>query len=178
MERTGTRYMPENSFRSKKSATKARYGKFGEDSVDKMVQWTVEHVPPSTRPTILEIGSGNGLLLFSLVHEEGYSPHSCCGIDYSADAVRLAKSIAENRGMHDITFETCDFLSQDPPPIWEDQRNAGRLDTWDLLLDKGTYDAIALSEKDLVGASPICVYPSRAARLIRPGGFFLITCKS
>ncbi|KIK62996.1 hypothetical protein GYMLUDRAFT_222757 [Collybiopsis luxurians FD-317 M1] len=148
---------------------------FGEDSVDKMVQWTANHLPPTTNPTILEIGSGNGTLLFSLIQEEDYPPQFCCGIDYSADAVNLAKGVAEKREVQDITFATCDFLSQDPPLISEDQRDAGRVDAWDLLLDKGTYDAISLGEKDTSGRPPSFAYPTRAARLIKPGGYFLIT---
>ncbi|KAE9391384.1 S-adenosyl-L-methionine-dependent methyltransferase [Gymnopus androsaceus JB14] len=148
---------------------------FGEESIDKMVQWAAEHVPSSDNPIILEIGSGNGTLLFSLIEEENYSPKLLCGIDYSEDAVNLAKNIANKRGVQDITFNTCDFLTQDPPPISEEQESSGRIDTWDLLLDKGTYDAIALGEKDELGRSPIFSYPLRTARLIKPGGFFLIT---
>lgn len=152
--------------------------RFGEESIDKMVQWTAEHVPSSEDPTILEIGSGNGTLLFSLIEEENYPSRLLCGIDYSEDAVNLARNIAKKRDIEDITFSTCDFLTQDPPPISEEQRDTGRIDTWDLLLDKGTYDAIALGEKDELGRPPIRFYPSRTARLIKPGGFFLITCEN
>ncbi|KAJ3993172.1 S-adenosyl-L-methionine-dependent methyltransferase [Lentinula boryana] len=147
---------------------------FGQQSIDKIVQWASQYVPPSDHPTILELGSGNGTLLFFLV-EEDYSPKRLCGIDYSSAAVELSKSIAHQRGAQDILFHTCDFLLQDPPFISEEQESSGRMDNWDLLLDKGTYDAMALGEKDALGRSPVFLYPSRAARLIKPGGFFLIT---
>lgn len=143
----------------------------------KMVQWTAEHVPYSDDPTILEIGSGNGTLLFTLHEEEHYSPKRLCGIDYSSDAVELAKSIALQRGAQEIIFNTCDFLMQDPPPISQEHQSSRRIDSWDLLLDKGTYDAIALGEKDELGRPPVFQYPSRVGRLLKPGGFFLITCK-
>lgn len=142
-----------------------------------MVQWAVEHVPSSDNPTVLEIGSGNGTLLFSLIEEENYSSGLLCGIDYSEDAVNLARNIAKKRDIEHITFSTCDFLMQDPPPISEEQSDTGRVDIWDLLLDKGTYDAIALGEKDELGRPPTRSYPLRTARLIKPGGFFLITCE-
>ncbi|KAF9073464.1 S-adenosyl-L-methionine-dependent methyltransferase [Rhodocollybia butyracea] len=147
---------------------------FGEESVYKMVQWAAKHVPPSNDPMILDIGSGNGALLFSLFEDENYSPKLLYGIDYSEDAVILAKNIAQKRGAAEITFNICDFLSQDPP-IADVRRTADSINTWDLLLDKGTYDAIALGEKDNLGRSSVFSYPSRAARLIKPGGFFLIT---
>ncbi|KAJ3869003.1 S-adenosyl-L-methionine-dependent methyltransferase [Lentinula novae-zelandiae] len=148
---------------------------FGEESMYKMVQWTAEHVPSSDDPTILEIGSGNGTLLFTLHEEEHYSPKRLCGIDYSSDAVELAKSIALQRGAQEIIFDTCDFLMQDPPPISQEHQSSRRVDSWDLLLDKGTYDAIALGEKDELGRPPVFHYPSRVGRSLKPGGFFLIT---
>lgn len=43
-------------------------------------------------------------------------------------------------------------------------------------LDKGTYDAIALANKDGEGVSPRTLYPDRVRRLLKPGAYFLITC--
>jgi len=160
---------------------------FGEESVEKMVDWTLEHVPPPISdeqpgPRILELGSGNGTLLFALL-EAGYAaslsrstdPNSnatvLCGIDYSPAAVTLAKSIAAQRGesAENIVFCACDFLHEAvPSPSHMDAK-------WDLVLDKGTYDAIALAEKDESGVLPIAGYPPRLARLLKPGGLFLIT---
>lgn len=152
--------------------------RFGEESVDKMVDWAVENVPPSAQPTILEIGSGNGALLFAL-QEADYDARSMAGLDYSLDAVKLARSIGttRGRGAEDITFAECNFLSEDfatPKHISSDVRPAWG--GWDLVLDKGTYDAIALGEKDASGKSPVAEYPARLLRLLRAGGLYLITC--
>ncbi|KAJ7285114.1 S-adenosyl-L-methionine-dependent methyltransferase [Mycena rebaudengoi] len=145
---------------------------FGLQSVEKMVKWAREHVP---RPTsVLEVGSGNGTLLFALV-EAGYEPAHLAGIDYSPDAVNLARAIAATTDSGEaILFSVCDFLVADPPrlPHMEPEQ---RSDVWDLLLDKGTYDAIALADKDADGKSPASRYPGRVARLLKPGGSFLIT---
>ncbi|KAJ7678929.1 S-adenosyl-L-methionine-dependent methyltransferase [Mycena polygramma] len=147
---------------------------FGLQSVEKMVKWALEYVPPSQNASILEVGSGNGTLLFALV-EEGYGSSLLCGIDYSADAVNLARAIAKTTDAGDaITFAECDFLTADPPLLPHMQSDQ-RPDVWDLLLDKGTFDAIALGEKDDDGSSPAARYPARAARLLKPGGSFLIT---
>lgn len=137
-----------------------------------MVDWAVDHISPSTSPYILEIGSGNGTLLFSLA-EAGYDPTRLSGVDYSLDAVKLSSMIATSRdGCADISFSTCDFLTEVPsPPPGQDKGE------WDLILDKGTYDAISLGEKDETGKSPAATYPIRVAQLLKTGGFFLITCE-
>ncbi|KAL0574985.1 Protein-lysine N-methyltransferase efm4 [Marasmius crinis-equi] len=146
---------------------------FGVESVDKMVSWTAEHVPPSSDPSILEVGSGNGTLILALL-EEDYPARNLAGIDYSEDAVKLSKLVAAAKDGDEVTFNMCDFLTEDPPRL--SHMDPSKTDVWDLLLDKGTYDAIALGGKDEHGNSPAARYPARAARLIKPGGFFLITC--
>ncbi|KAI9440012.1 S-adenosyl-L-methionine-dependent methyltransferase [Lactarius indigo] len=144
---------------------------FGEDSVEKMVDWTLENVPAASGPQILEIGSGNGTMLFAL-RDAGYAASHLTGLDYSPDAVKLARLIAPTRNGEEIAFHLCDFLRESPPFV------TGRPDApglWDLLLDKGTYDAIALGEKDELGRSPQAAYPAQASRLLKEGGYFLIT---
>jgi len=70
--------------------------RFGEDSVEKMVNWTLENIPITSQPHILEIGSGNGTLLFVL-HEAGYAASHLTGIDYSPDAVKFACMVARSQ---------------------------------------------------------------------------------
>jgi SAM-dependent methyltransferase len=162
---------------------KNKFARFGEDSVEKMVDWTLENVPASSDPRILEIGSGNGTLLFAL-REAGYASRCLSGLDYSPDAVKLAQMVARarNNDSEGITFHVCDFLSEESPLPPTAAPNLGRSDAlvvggWDLLLDKGTYDAIGLGEKDVSGKSPVAAYPARASRLLKENGYFLVTCK-
>ncbi|KAK7690916.1 hypothetical protein QCA50_006019 [Cerrena zonata] len=150
---------------------------FGEDSMEKMVDWVVDNIPKDPNPSILEVGSGNGALLFALV-EAGFNPDRICGVDYSEHAVSLAKAISSSKdieGADHVTFAVCDFLSNFPAPLHEvpdaSQRNP---DVWDLVLDKGTFDAMALMEKDASGGSPSDSYPSRIVQVVKPGGYFLI----
>ncbi|KZT29982.1 S-adenosyl-L-methionine-dependent methyltransferase [Neolentinus lepideus HHB14362 ss-1] len=145
---------------------------FGEESIEKMVDWVVEHIPPTQEPSILEVGSGNGTLIVSLV-ESGYNAAKISGIDYSPDAIKLSQAIASAKEMSAVSFHQCDFLSDSevlPRPDGPDGQ-------WDLLLDKGTFDAIALMENRPDGSVPRSEYPKRVAKLLKPGGHFLITCK-
>lgn len=57
-----------------------------------------------------------------------------------------------------------------PPP----HPGLGEAQVWDLLLDKGTYDAIALADQALRG-EPLKLYPERVSKALKKGGFFLIT---
>jgi SAM-dependent methyltransferase len=146
-----------------------------------MVDWALENVPIPSQPRILEIGSGNGTLLFAL-REAGYAAPHLSGIDYSPDAVKLARMVAPTRNSEQIAFQVCDFLSELPPPPPPAPASEGKPDdalgSWDLLLDKGTYDAIALGENDgSSGRSPVAGYPVQASKLLRENGYFLITCK-
>ena len=146
------------------------------DSVEKMIDWALEYVPPDSKPAILEIGSGNGALLFALVVEGGYDPEAIVGIDYSPDAIQLARlvSATKHSGCERVRFEVCDFLSGPPPSCPSTSPAPG--DGWDLILDKGTFDAIALGEREEDGRSPAARYPERVVGLLKDGGFFLITC--
>jgi SAM-dependent methyltransferase len=148
--------------------------RFGQETSEKMVNWALEHVPPSSRPAILEVGSGNGVLLLGLL-EAGYDGTRLYGVDYSEGAVELAQAVADSRGKSSVTYTKSDFLLDDPPS--PDRSSESGTASWDLILDKGTYDAIALATKDAEGRSPAIHYPGRVAHLLKSGGIFLITCR-
>ena len=149
--------------------------RFGKKAMHAMVQWVKQYVPPRTDMSVLEVGSGNGALLFVLAGDAGYPAQRLVGIDYSEGAIQLAQSVARSRALTAVTFCVCDFLQEDPP-LLAGHRQAYENGAWDLILDKGTYDAIALMEKDENGRVPVEGYPMRIAKLLSPGGHFLITC--
>jgi len=93
-------------------------------------------------------------------------------IDYSGNAISLAKSIASTKETEDATsiqFTVHDFLTED---LLKDNKISGG---WDLILDKGTFDAISLGEKDENGHAPHRQYPQRLSALMKLGARFLIT---
>ncbi|KAF2125890.1 S-adenosyl-L-methionine-dependent methyltransferase [Dothidotthia symphoricarpi CBS 119687] len=120
----------------------------------------------------LDLGTGNGHLLFAL-REEGWSG-GMVGVDYSAQSVGLAGEILDGKRRDegeeyaDIAFMEWDILSQ-APGTW---LGGG----FDVVLDKGTFDAICLSQETDAQGRRVCEgYRERVEPLVRKGGRFLIT---
>ncbi|KAG8770688.1 hypothetical protein FRC12_004122 [Ceratobasidium sp. 428] len=143
---------------------------FGEETVEKMLEWTLSNVPTIENPYILDIGTGNGVMAVTLA-ENGYDAARILGVDYSEPSIKLAKSVAVGRGHPSIHYAVLDFINETPPAISEGQTD----NKWDLLLDKGTYDAIALAEKNDDGTHLVSKYPHKVAEALKTGGLFLIT---
>lgn len=88
---------------------------------------------------IVEFGSGNGHLLVSLARQGGFT--KLLGIDYSEGAVELARAYARQEGRTEaIQYMVGDLLNP------RDDRVLASLPPADLVVDKGTFDAICLSE--------------------------------
>lgn len=156
-----------------------------------MRAWAVEHLPGAPTPLrVLECGSGNGTLLLSFA----ITPHPdvesdlpvpapqqfhLTGIDYSAGSVALSRSVEKARRIELEGDEPDDSTVNHFTAEWRqgDLLRDTYDEVWDLVLDKGTYDALCLSQELVEGDGrlPSQVYPERIARLVQEGGFFLIT---
>jgi EEF1A lysine methyltransferase 2 len=141
--------------------------------------------------SFLDLGCGNGSLLFAL-RDEGWQGRML-GVDYSPQSISLAKQIAAQRdedapSVQVVEFQEWDVLagsyapilsspvisSPNPTrqPIQESAYGAG----WDVVLDKGTFDAICLSEDLDPQGRRICEgYKARVLPLLREGGLFVVT---
>jgi hypothetical protein len=100
----------------------------------------------------------------------------------SEPSIALARSIGRSRGRgcENVAFTHLDFLHEVvPDPLYpSDSEKKQQGETWwDLLLDKGTYDAIALAPSLLDGERLIDAYRGRVETALGAGGFFLITCE-
>lgn len=151
-------------------------------------QYFEDTLPSEAIPdlSILDLGTGNGHLLFSLLEADIDPPLEASrmrGVDYSAASIDLAKAIAatrEDERCKDVAFEEADLL--DPSHVERLQQSAplGSNDSageegWPVVCDKGTFDAIALSSQPVRGQLPIDLYAQAVKTLTRPGGIFLIT---
>lgn len=132
--------------------------------------------PDSTPSRFLDLGTGNGHMLFELLEEDDegeYWHGELVGVDYSEASVQLARRIAEQKhgelpaGTDGLRFEQWDLL-KDQPGDWLG-------DGFDIVLDKGTFDAISLMEHQGNTEHPCHVYRGRVAPLIKPTGFLCLT---
>ncbi|XP_032813034.2 EEF1A lysine methyltransferase 2 isoform X2 [Petromyzon marinus] len=136
---------------------------FGWDSMKRVVRW-IEARGTDKDSSVLDIGTGNGVLLLELA-KVGFT--RLTGIDYSAAAVRLAQSIASEQGHPHIVFQEVDFLAL---AAAAGDRSLG---PFDVCVDKGTLDAVSLSPD---GATERRAdYVEALRRMLGPGGLFVIT---
>lgn len=118
---------------------------------------------------IADVGTGNGHLLFAL-REEGWLAEMV-GLDYSETSIGLCRRIAAQRDAaaeQAIRFELFDFLKGTPGP-WAQP-------LFDLVLDKGTFDAISLDDSidPQTGLRGCELYARNAAQLMQPGRSLLV----
>jgi len=130
---------------------------------------TAEGETKETPTRFLDLGTGNGHLLFAL-REDGWEGEMV-GVDYSAQSIQLANEILARKDASSsasVEFHEWDILSS-APGSW---LNAG----FDVVLDKGTFDAICLSQETDAQGRRICEsYREKVEPLVKSGGRFLIT---
>lgn len=128
---------------------------------NKVVEWTIENYSNKQDLQILDVGTGNGHLLFELANE-GLNPANMVGVDYSEKSVRLCQQIALDNGYGNMSFKCIDFVHSLEGLV---------PDTFDLILDKGTYDAISLSGNP----ESLVLYAHNIVQLLKTGAHFMIT---
>lgn len=117
---------------------------------------------------ILDLGTGNGHLLFEM-KERGWLAEMV-GVDYALSSINLARQIQKtcHADAKNIRFAQWDIISE-TPGTWEDGG-------FDVVLDKGTFDAISLSDQVHSDGHRGCeLYAPKIVDLIKKGGYLLIT---
>lgn len=164
-----------------------------------MVRFLEDHftdtMPAGAEETaaVLDLGTGNGQLLLAVWAGGFRGPMT--GLDYSKASVEFAAKVVQKEvqeladdGEEEeaeamksrFTFRHADFLAEDN---WNEAK-----EKWDVVLDKGTLDAIALADtkysvkiesgdgSEAVAKTGVQVYPVKVAAMLAPGtGLFLIT---
>jgi len=120
--------------------------------------------------SFLDLGTGNGHLLFSLREEDEEGKcweGEMVGVDYSETSVQLARGIDGQKDAKSVRFELWDLLSEQPGDWLRDG--------FDVVLDKGTFDAISLMPRVEGSPHPCELYREKVAPLIKPEHFLVIT---
>lgn len=158
------------------------------DAEAKIVQFLDEHAQSDfdldcAAASVLDLGCGNGSLLFAL-RDEGWCGR-LVGVDYSERSVELARAVGvsrreEEEGGEDqegeVEFKVWDVLGGSLDDVPAAAASTGSGAGWDLVLDKGTFDAVSLSgERDAQGRRVFEGYGERVLQLLRTGGIFLVT---
>ncbi|XP_034480083.1 EEF1A lysine methyltransferase 2-like [Drosophila innubila] len=104
---------------------------FDEDSQQRIVNWLLKQESIDKQSArVIDLGCGNGMFLIALGNE-GFT--QLTGVDYSPKAVELAKGIAKDQSLN-ITYDVADLTQSEAP----------ELGTYNIVHDKGTYDAVSL----------------------------------
>lgn len=150
------------------------------------------------KTSFLDVGTGNGSLLFRLreggdesdgqddddvenVRRRAGFKGTMVGVDYAPASVRLARRVAVERGMGpagekgEVRFEEWDIMKEEPGE-WMSADGVTGERGFDVVLDKGTFDAVSLGEERDERGRRICEgYRDRVQGLVRRGGLLLIT---
>ena len=137
---------------------------FGEEASARIVDWLEDKCQEgelSQDAPVLDVGCGNGVLSVDL-SKAGWS--DVTGVDYSPGAVALARKIASQQDCQ-ATFSTLDILDSQ-------QVSAQFSGRFKIVIDKGTFDAVGLSESSVRDRER---YLESVASMVQTDGMFLIT---
>ncbi|KAI5955902.1 EFM4 [Candida jiufengensis] len=150
------------------------------DAENKMIQFIIDTLLPDLHQdkiSFLDLGTGNGHLLFQLMEdlqeeleEEEQKQFVFHGIDYSPDSIAFAKDISKTKyPENEFKFDQVDLLASDSEFL---QNNK-----FDIILDKGTLDAIALNQDPITndGKRGMDIYANQISKMMIQNSILLIT---
>lgn len=135
---------------------------FGKGITNRMVKWLDDKFSNEKDDvSIIDVGCGNGYMLISLL-KAGFT--KLTGVDYSDEGITLAKKISSQvENGSNILFRQQDVLNRDQI-----------LERFDIVIDKGTFDAICLnpSVSDIKHLQES--YVSYILESLKENGYFII----
>lgn len=159
------------------------------EASDPDTQITFSNLNTSTS-NFIDLGTGNGHFLFELMLDEDFDENfvdnnRLLGCDYSAKSIELAKNIQKEKFLDNesiqkqLNFEVIDLFDE-KSQFFNTVKN-DKNEKFEVVTDKGTLDAIALSGmtkfSESLGkeVSLVDYYPHIIDNLLAQNGLFLIT---
>ncbi|CAK9295431.1 unnamed protein product [Gordionus sp. m RMFG-2023] len=145
---------------------------FGKINLKKIIGWIEKTNMINYESFILDIGTGNGVLLIELF-KKGFI--NLYGLDYSVKSIILAESLAKDEDTN-ISYNHCDFLD------FDNLQNKYKNILFDLCIDKGTFDAITVNKSKeeaciIFQDDKIDSYIYSLQNILKQEGlFFIISC--
>uniref|UniRef100_A0A1I7TDY1 Protein-lysine N-methyltransferase n=1 Tax=Caenorhabditis tropicalis TaxID=1561998 RepID=A0A1I7TDY1_9PELO len=139
---------------------------FGASAENRIVKYLID-TKTEKDVSILDVGCGNGSVLRKL-RSKGFS--NLKGIDYCQKAVDLSNAVSEsekeeNEELINIQFEQLDIISPRPDFFTS---------VFDVILDKGTWDAMSLSDERDRRLKAYLQFLDKS--LIKGGRFIIFSC--
>ncbi|CAH2064867.1 unnamed protein product, partial [Iphiclides podalirius] len=132
---------------------------FGEDSAYRIIKWICQCGIAKDAP-VIDLGCGNGYTLSELARE-GFT--NLLGVDYCEEAIILAEKVTQKQ-FPMIRFQMFDIINDDVTHLG---------DKFQLVHDKGTYDAISLNPENAKENRQ--KYIAQASEMLAGNGLFVIT---
>lgn len=142
---------------------------FGADTLDRVVEWSADVIrqhfgEDAEGAQILDVGTGNGTMLVGLA-AQGFSQLS--GNDYSLPSLKLARRVLDRHGLQHVLLQEVDLTDVEAA--------CASGDSFSIITDKGTLDAIGLSGRPDARAA----YQESVWSRLKEGGLLIVTsCNS
>lgn len=149
---------------------------FGKALSRKIVDWIIDRLRSASDCNgikVVDVGCGNAFILCLLLEKylklqlDIVGVIKTVGLDYSANSIELSNKIIEAHGLSGkIALEQCDFLD------FAQVNKVSRGETFDYIVDKGTFDAICLMSDDLEASK--AKYIESLYSLTKPKTIFIL----
>ncbi|XP_034475918.1 EEF1A lysine methyltransferase 2-like [Drosophila innubila] len=131
-----------------------------EDAQLRIIFWLLNHEKTDRKSRVIDLGCGDGKFLIYLGHSKF---KNLTGVDYSTNAIQLARIIANDQSMS-IKYHIEDLTLSKAP----------RIGTYNIVHDKGTYDTVSLYPEN--PDEKLANYLATVAKLLRnKDSLFIIT---
>ena len=142
-----------------------------------LIETLLHFCPPSAKPLrLLDLGTGSGCLLLSLLHE--YQAATGIGADFSAKALDIAKLNAKNLNLSNrATFIKSDWFAQIEPQqfdiILSNPPYIPHANIASLADNVKLYDPLSALDGGDDGLDPYRIITRQATQYLKPGGLLI-----